>query len=1660
MEDVKQVSPTELTPLDAEYLAAVESGDMEAAQKMVDAAANAAGYTFRGARIGFYDKNGRAFQPSDGDLNFAQGYFMAEGAGVPSRDAWSVSKEINPLNVAEQDVLLEDVQQRSELVAAKASTPFLMAPKSKGGMTLTPEEQKLVEAEIKYQHTVNNAYKELGIRDAKPENYEYFKSSEAAFAKARNSEMVDASIWFTPMYFKKRTGSYRSDTGKIDPEDMAQGSSFFKKALYILMRDGRIKYDAVRGIGGRTSAGEMSSEFIVPNRNQIKSVETIVTDSKGNIIPLSRRFDFESDDVRLSSFSGLDTGATLDEEGQAQLLEILEQTVAQVIPSNVPVKLVSDITGTPLENDPEAAFKTTIVEEDGVGIPTMFINQANLESYLAETGGELFSPKLTKMLIESLLSEEFIHVAEFRTVSTEELDTIVNSLSDGTLAEIVSQYTAKSNNEGLRDRLNKGIAENDAIIKRQIVGEKLRMSAQKIMRGSTTEEDIAFYMGEPSFARILFRYLTNVFRKMYARYNLRKENPYMAAAINAMANELNLLRQGSFYQPTVSRFDVNNPNESLENLNQRLAATFAGDPDLEIDENTSLEDIFKRFSHLKVYEIADGVFEKKKYTPNKGLMRILNGETDRRVLELKLQSEAVSNGVTQKVISDAAIIMDLLEKNPDVTNDILADYLGRPDNLTPDDAVMEDLHNKHIRRIAIEKERRRRGETTEPIDYKALKNEYYDKPLEAYQKKVREGLIRKKDAAAAKIEKTKPKLYRALKNMRDHLDALSKVFSEQYDVNGNLKMVIDRNLGIYVTRQYRAFTEEGYLDKLLMVASGQESAGDAQMVEGYHRAHKYIESQFIRQFVRDKQSEERANNIPPNKRVAKLNLEEEGRIQLNSKTGQIQVREAITAYLQSLDTRYGSVNQVTKPAQGMTRAIFDQVRRRQDIPEPIRNLLGQYDESDVVNNVVRSIDAINRAASKQSFIKNLIQLGHQKDNPDAGFVFTQQELDTLRLEGKALPAPSMLNIRTGDPYAYKAEVAESIKDEVEQTYDIRAEYYIPSDAYTHIKNQFRPEPSVSSLSPDKQAVESAVGLVRSLTGISLAAKTLGSFGFYIRNVLGNALFFAPMNGMSPITAMKSMKALRRSFRLSPTRMKEITDYEAKLIAHNVLGGDITVGLIRDIVDSDFDPDAANKELNGLFDKLKAATKKAVDSKAGQRIKSQIVDRALLLSERVDAFYKIAYFEHEVKVYKKAVQWDKENGNVGGFASYSEYEIETEAAHNVRRTSQSYKDRYELVKGLSSKYGYLLAPFLGFKTDMLRITFDGVPKTIVRDIKSKNAVIRKRGYQRAVGLSTVAVGFGMVLPTALRMLYGIGEEEDENFRVTVPLYHKNATFLYYRDDEGTIIAFPFTFLLPLSDYAEPALRLTEHMMRGEFQEGLVKATGMFFSSYADDQIFAAAIKDAFVNKDDATGDPIYEEGEGFMIPAKIMRYIYENSFEPRTFKALRKAGMAAIGDEPTDPDKTAGAILAKEFYPVRGNKVDPVRATSTYLNHYRNLRNRLDSKLNKAKTRGSMTKGELEKITKDYVENRRAIDQKILSGLRSFEAFGLTPQMKRNVLNEKYLGIGKDRKANLARGLMRVPTLSSSFVEDMKSLGATGTERLRIMNKVLDRYPTLVTLKDD
>lgn len=280
-----QVLASASNELDEEYLAAVEAGDMETAQQMVDEAAKKAGYTIRGARIGFY-VDGVPLQPSGGDLNFVSGYFMAEGADRPTSNQWSVSKTVNLADLRKHDLRPEQVQQRSELVAAKASRILQIG--GMGQTQLTPQEEALIQAEIDYQLAANNAYWKLGIF-GKPENYDSFVDMEERIAKARGVQHVDSRII-----------SYGRD---LPSDSREPGSNNWKRALYILMRDGKIQYDAVRGIGGRTAAGEMASEFVVPRPNQIKSVEAVVKDDNGNVIPLSKRFDSSQSSILYSASS-------------------------------------------------------------------------------------------------------------------------------------------------------------------------------------------------------------------------------------------------------------------------------------------------------------------------------------------------------------------------------------------------------------------------------------------------------------------------------------------------------------------------------------------------------------------------------------------------------------------------------------------------------------------------------------------------------------------------------------------------------------------------------------------------------------------------------------------------------------------------------------------------------------------------------------------------------------------------------------------------------------------------------------------------------------------------------------------------------------------------------------------------------------------------------------------------------------------------------------------------------------------------------------------------------------------------------------------------------------------------------------------------------------
>jgi N12 class adenine-specific DNA methylase len=230
---------------DAAYLKAVESGDMETAQKMVDDAAKVAGYKVGPVYHGT-DKEGiKVFDPSlAGTVRTSdwtnKGIYFAPSAW------WGDSYREEA--IVNNNAYDKELWQEYEDAAARLGTTPMMS-----GINLGVGSEK---------------YNELGKYEKKwRANRESLRKSDAgkvysAFLKLDN-----------PMYYAPQ--------GITDPflDEQARGYG----------HDGII-------IGSEDSI----EEIIVFNPNQIKSADAITYDDNGNVIPLSERFNEETPDIRYS----------------------------------------------------------------------------------------------------------------------------------------------------------------------------------------------------------------------------------------------------------------------------------------------------------------------------------------------------------------------------------------------------------------------------------------------------------------------------------------------------------------------------------------------------------------------------------------------------------------------------------------------------------------------------------------------------------------------------------------------------------------------------------------------------------------------------------------------------------------------------------------------------------------------------------------------------------------------------------------------------------------------------------------------------------------------------------------------------------------------------------------------------------------------------------------------------------------------------------------------------------------------------------------------------------------------------------------------------------------------------------------------------------------
>lgn len=174
-------------------------------------------------------------------------------------------------------------------------------------------------------------------------------------------------------------------------------------------------------------------------------------------------------------------------------------------------------------------------------------------------------------------------------------------------------------------------------------------------------------------------------------------------------------------------------------------------------------------------------------------------------------------------------------------------------------------------------------------------------------------------------------------------------------------------------------------------------------------------------------------------------------------------------------------------------------------------------------------------------------------------------------------------------------------------------------------------------------------------------------------------------------------------------------------------------------------------------------------------------KATDLSGAIDAAYKIEYFAFELDQLRRA-KIAEPNTSIGRL---SDYDLKRMAADKVKMTAQSMSQAPPIANALTnSSFGVMFAPFIRFKMEVPRIVINTY-KLGLEEFRSDNSIIRSRGIKRLSSMTMMLAGISAVVPAVLAAMSGIGDEEDEALRKSMPEYLRGHSFWIRRGENGSL-----------------------------------------------------------------------------------------------------------------------------------------------------------------------------------------------------------------------------------------------------------------------------------
>tara|TARA_R110001592_G_scaffold155117_2_gene384670 strand:+ start:932 stop:13306 length:12375 start_codon:yes stop_codon:yes gene_type:complete len=882
------------------------------------------------------------------------------------------------------------------------------------------------------------------------------------------------------------------------------------------------------------------------------------------------------------------------------------------------------------------------------------------------------------------------------------------------------------------------------------------------------------------------------------------------------------------------------------------------------------------------------------------------------------------------------------------------------------DAIEKDYDDAH----ADAERKRKAGEITdEQADsLKGLAHNRRTKATDRAYEDARKSREADRDAALRDLAKDSPELAAHIIDIRQELIIPLQKKLVDSGLDKNIGAKISKTGGIYITRSYRMFTDSSYLQKVREDPDYQD-VRDAAM--------EFFNDQYIKN--KAKELVEGGMDKSRAKVEARILLERENQSSPHGSYAQGSLNSFLMQY------EKGGRDSTTATPKSY-KMIEDNLRRRKELPEPIRNLLGEIGSESGIDLILRTYSTVATIASQQAFLNQMVAYGKETGvmiTVEEKFATAESRAKYANFEPARAGAPSKNDPLSGMlvDRKFKEILDVALMDSLSMEYADTAE----------------------------KAVKGAVGLAANLSGKAMAAKTLGSIGFYLRNGIGN-LLFGTSQGFFRYDKMVS-EMLKGTYDLRPFKDGEIDPEISELIGLNIKGDELRAGVLKDLLNGKVTPDGIRKQIEELGEKTKL-------NKVTKGL-AMIEKKAQDLSAALDAAYKIVYYNHELAILMEAKAADTstvKDGKVGvnNLAAMSDTQIKRLAARKVVMTSQAYSQAPPAVAAFTkSGLGLLFAPFIRFKMEVPRIMINTF-KLASEEIASGNPVLVRRGRFRKYSMMVTIGVLSSALPMALAALSGIGDEEDEAMRASIPDYLRGHTFFYYRWN-GELKSVDLTYVNPYSLLVDPFLRGYENIRRGEFTEaGAAIALGLVRDQYLDDQILAGAVSEARRNLNPSTGKPIWNKGADGPMEAgsKILGHIAKEAYAPRLgkdfFEGWSTGSLKGMTLEIMD-----GAM------PFRIHDVDLQKQYSRYLLDLNNRFNNVKSGLNAVKRNTPMSDGDVADIIDENIDDRRLLNYELMRINKGFASLGLTNTDLLKGMKDKKLG--RDRVALLSKGYMDRPS---------------------------------------